>query len=60
VTRHFPIVFRVHDLRSCMAGKVHAVLARVVADVDPFLEDARDHRLLNRALLLDELGRRDT
>jgi predicted nucleotidyltransferase component of viral defense system len=28
VTRHFPIVFRVHDLRSCMARKVHAVLAR--------------------------------
>ena len=28
VTRHFPITFRVHDLRSCMAGKVHALLAR--------------------------------
>jgi len=120
VTRYFPISFRVHDLRSCMAGKVHAVLARrwtkgrdlfdlawyltrperpspnfvllqnaldqtgwrgqkvgaknwravvrhrvesldwpsVVADVDPFLEDARDRRLLDRDLLLSELGRR--
>ncbi len=28
ITRHFPITFRVHDLGSCMAGKVHAVLAR--------------------------------
>ena len=28
VTRHFPITLRVHDLRSCMAGKVHALLAR--------------------------------
>lgn len=28
VTRHFPITFRVHDLSSCMAGKVHAVLTR--------------------------------
>ena len=117
VTRHFPIVFRVRDLRSCMAGKVHAVLARrwtkgrdlfdlgwyltradhpspnldllrnalaqtgwrgpaietgswrtivrdrltrldwpsVVADVDPFLEDSRDRRLLDRDLLLGEL-----
>jgi predicted nucleotidyltransferase component of viral defense system len=121
VTRHFPISFRVHDLRSCMAGKVHAVLARrwtkgrdlfdlawyltrpdrlspnfellrnaldqtgwrgrkveaknwrhvvrnrvesldwpsVVADVDPFLEDPRDRRLLDRELLLHELGRGD-
>ena len=121
VTRHFPVVFRVHDLRSCMAGKVHAVLARrwtkgrdlfdlawyltrpdrpspnlellrnaldqtgwrgpkveatnwrdvvrhrvgaldwpsVVADVDPFLEDPHDRRLLDRDLLLDELGRGD-
>lgn len=122
VTRHFPIVFRVHDLRSCMAGKVHAVLARrwtkgrdlfdlawyltradrpspnldllrnaleqtrwrgpaieagnwravvrnrvtaldwssVVADVDPFLEDPRDRRLLDRDLLLGELERSGT
>ena len=121
VTRHFPIVFRVHDLRSCMAGKVHAVLARrwtkgrdlfdlawyltradrpspnltllrnalaqtgwpgplveeknwrsivrdrvasldwtsVVTDVDPFLEDPGDRRLLNRDLLLAELERGD-
>jgi predicted nucleotidyltransferase component of viral defense system len=119
VTRHFPIVFRAHDLCSCMAGKVHAVLARrwtkgrdlfdlawyvtrperltpnldllrnalqqtnwrgpridaetwrsvlqervgslnwsaVVADVDPFLEDPRDRQLLDRDLLLSELGR---
>ena len=119
VTRHFPIVFRAHDLRSCMAGKVHAVLARrwtkgrdlfdlawyltradrpspnltllrnaleqtgwkgprveeknwrgivrrrvraldwaaVVADVDPFLEEPGDRRLLDRDLLLAELGR---
>lgn len=28
ITRHFPITFRVHDLSSCMAGKVHALLAR--------------------------------
>jgi hypothetical protein len=28
VTRHFPIVFRAHDLPSCMAGKVHALLTR--------------------------------
>jgi predicted nucleotidyltransferase component of viral defense system len=28
VTRHFPITLRVHDLSSCMAGKVHALLAR--------------------------------
>ena len=120
VTRYFPITFRVHDLRSCMAGKVHAVLARrwtkgrdlfdlawyltrpdrpspnlvllrnalaqtgwqgrkidarnwrrvvrdrvqsldwplVVADVDPFLEDPRDRQLLDREMLLHELGRR--
>ena len=119
VTRHFPISFRVHDLRSCMAGKVHAVLARrwtkgrdlfdlawyltrpdrpspnldllrnalkqtgwkgprveadswrevvgqrvgsldwrsVVTDVEPFLEDTRDRRLLDRKMLLSELGR---
>jgi len=119
VTRHFPITFRVHDLRSCMAGKVHAVLARrwtkgrdlfdlawyltrsdrpspnldllrnalaqtgwrgptidagswrdvvrervasldwpvVAADVDPFLEDPRDRQLLDREILLAELGR---
>jgi hypothetical protein len=118
VTRHFPISFRVHDLRSCMAGKVHAVLARrwakgrdlfdlawyltrpdrpspnldllknalaqtvrrgpaieasnwreavgrrirsldwqaVVEDVEPFLEDSRDRRLLDRDLLLAELA----
>jgi len=121
VTRHFPITFRVHDLRSCMAGKVHAVLARrwakgrdlfdlawyltrpdrpspnlellrnalaqsrwrgakiderswrkvvrdrvasldwpsVVADVGPFLEDPHDQQLLDRAMLLHELGRKD-
>jgi predicted nucleotidyltransferase component of viral defense system len=119
VTRHFPITFRVHDLRSCMAGKIHAVLARryakgrdlfdlawylthpdnpapnltllgnalaqtrwkgpevssrtwrkilrrrlasldwpaVVRDVEPFLEDPGDLRLLNRKLLLAELRR---
>jgi predicted nucleotidyltransferase component of viral defense system len=119
VTRHFPIALRVHDLPSCMAGKVHAVLARrwtkgrdlfdlawyltrpdrlspnldllrnalaqtgwrgaridarnwrriirrrvasldwpaVVADVDPFLEDPRDRTLLDREILLAELGR---
>ena len=28
ITRHFPISFRVHDLGSCMAGKVHALLSR--------------------------------
>jgi predicted nucleotidyltransferase component of viral defense system len=28
ITRHFPITFRVHDLRSCMAGKIHALLSR--------------------------------
>ena len=28
ITRHFPISFRVHDLRSCMAGKIHALLSR--------------------------------
>lgn len=28
ITRHFPINFRVHDLGSCMAGKVHALLSR--------------------------------
>jgi hypothetical protein len=118
VTRHFPIVFRVHDLQSCMAGKVHALLSgrwtkgrdlfdlswyltrperpvpnflllqnalsqtgwkgpnvgpaswrqvlveRVAAldwpavldDVDPFLEDPRDRSLLDRDLLLKELG----
>ncbi len=31
ITRHFPITFRVHDLSSCMAGKIHAVLARSYA-----------------------------
>ena len=31
----------------------------VVADVDPFLEDPRDRRLLDRDLLLDELGHGD-
>jgi len=119
VTRHFPVVFRAHDLASCMAGKIHAVLARpyakgrdlfdlawylthpqrpapnldllrnalaktgwsgerieaatwrkivatrvasldwptVVRDVEPFLEDPRDRMLLERELLLEELGR---
>jgi predicted nucleotidyltransferase component of viral defense system len=28
ITRHFPISFRVHDLSSCMAGKIHAVVSR--------------------------------
>ena len=28
ITRHFPITFRVHDLSSCLAGKIHALLAR--------------------------------
>ena len=28
VTRHFPISFRAHDLSSCLAGKIHALLAR--------------------------------
>lgn len=28
ITRHFPISFRVHDLSSCMAGKIHALLSR--------------------------------
>jgi predicted nucleotidyltransferase component of viral defense system len=28
ITRHFPITFRIHDLSSCMAGKIHALLAR--------------------------------
>jgi predicted nucleotidyltransferase component of viral defense system len=28
ITRHFPITFRVHDLGSCMAGKIHALLSR--------------------------------
>jgi predicted nucleotidyltransferase component of viral defense system len=28
ITRHFPMTFRVHDLSSCMAGKIHALLAR--------------------------------
>jgi predicted nucleotidyltransferase component of viral defense system len=121
VARHFPMVFRVHDLRSCMAGRVHAVLARrwtkgrdvfdlawyltradrpspnlmllrnaleqtgwpgptigeknwrgiirdrvaaldwpsVVADVDPLLEEPGDRRLLDRDVLLAELGRGD-
>jgi len=119
ITRHFPINFRVHDLRSCMAGKVHALLSRrytkgrdlfdlswyltrpdrplpnfdllrnaleqagwsgpkvdsrtwrdvlldrvssidwktVVRDVEPFLEDPRDRRLLDKQLLLSELRR---
>ena len=33
--------------------------ASVVADVDPFLEDPGDRRLLDRDLLLAELGRGD-
>lgn len=119
VTRHFPIAFRVHDLGSCMAGKIHAVLARrytkgrdvfdlawyvthperpgpnltllgnaldqtgwkgkkvtagswrrvlrsrlanldwtkVRRDVEPFLEDPADLRLLSRDLLIAELRR---
>jgi hypothetical protein len=119
VTRHFPITFRVHDLSSCMAGKIHAVLTRryakgrdlfdlawyltrpdrpspnlellanalaqtgwkgpaigtgtwrkvlverlaaldwpaVIADVEPFLEDTGDRRLLERDTVLRELGR---
>lgn len=119
VTRHFPMVFRAHDLRSCMAGKVHALLTRpytkgrdlfdlawylthperpspnmellrnalaqtgwdgpppseeswtgilaarlssldwgaAVRDVEPFLEDSRDLRLLDRDLVLAELAR---
>ena len=28
MTLHFPISFRVHDLSSCMAGKIHALLCR--------------------------------
>ncbi len=28
ITRHFPLSFRVHDLSSCMAGKIHALLTR--------------------------------
>jgi predicted nucleotidyltransferase component of viral defense system len=28
VTRHFPISFCAHDLRSCLSGKIHALLAR--------------------------------
>lgn len=28
VTRHFPVMFLVHDLSSCMAGKVLAILVR--------------------------------
>lgn len=31
ITRHFPITFRVHDLSSCMAGKIRALLARPYA-----------------------------
>lgn len=119
VTRHFPLTLRVHDLSSCLAGKLHALLTRghakgrdlfdlawylthperplpnftllgnaleqtgwkgprldeaawrqilvehvaaldwkaVTADVDPFLEDARDRSLLDRDLLLTELKR---
>jgi len=119
VTRHFPISFRVHDLSSCMAGKIHALLSRrytkgrdlfdlswyltrsdqptpnflllsnalgqtgwegpavgpgtwrgvlldrvasmdwpaVLRDVEPFLEDPRDRRLLDRDLLQSELRR---
>jgi hypothetical protein len=119
VTRHFAIVFRAHDLSSCMAGKIHALLTRaytkgrdvfdlawylthpqrplpnmemlrnalaqtgwegppaseeswtciltdrlssldwagIVRDVEPFLEDSRDLRLLDRDLLLAELAR---
>jgi len=122
VTRHFPIVFRAHDLASCMAGKLHALFARghakgrdvydlgwflthpqrpepnlallgnawrqthadacridpgawrsalierllafdwpaIVRDVEPFLEDARDIRLLDRHLLVSELRRMDS
>jgi predicted nucleotidyltransferase component of viral defense system len=119
ITRHFPISFRVHDLSSCMAGKIHALLSRrytkgrdlfdlswyltrpdrpspnfdllrnaleqtrwkgpevgpgtwrgvllhrvrsldwpaVLSDVGPFLEDPRDRQLLDREMLLSELGR---
>jgi predicted nucleotidyltransferase component of viral defense system len=119
ITRHFPISFRVHDLSSCMAGKIHALLSRrytkgrdlfdlswyltrpdrlspnlkllrnaleqtgwkgpkvgpgtwraillhrvasldwpaVLRDVEPFLEDPRDRRLLDREMLLSELRR---
>lgn len=119
VTRHFPISFRVHDLSSCMAGKIHALLSRrytkgrdlfdlcwyltrsdrptpnflllrnaleqtgwngptvgpgtwrgvlldrvasmdwtaVLRDVEPFLEDSRDRRLLDRETLESELRR---
>jgi len=28
VTRYFPVSFCAHDLRSCLSGKVHALLAR--------------------------------
>ena len=28
ITRHFPISFRVYDLPSCLAGKIHALLSR--------------------------------
>src|SRR5204862_6191800 len=28
ITRHFPITFRVRDLRSCMAATMHALLRR--------------------------------
>ncbi len=28
ITKYFPISFRVHDLSSCMAGKIHALLSR--------------------------------
>ncbi len=119
ITRHFPISFRVHDLSSCMAGRIHALLSRrytkgrdlfdlswyltrpdrpspnfdllrnaldqtgwkgpkvepgtwrgvlrgrvasldwpsVLRDIDPFLEDPRDRQLLDREMLLSELGR---
>jgi len=120
VTRHFPVNLRVHDLGSCLSGKIHALLARryakgrdlfdlawylthpdrpepnlallknaleqtgwngpevgkdtwrgiiedriadldwpaITRDVEPFLEDPGDRRLLDRDLLLSELRRR--
>jgi hypothetical protein len=61
VTHHFPLVFRTHNLPSCLADKLDALLARGhtkghdAYDLAWFL--TQPERLLDRELLLGEIAR---
>lgn len=61
ITRHFPMTFRVHDLGSCLAGRIHAVLARQYAKGRDLFDLAwyltrPDHPLPNFELLENALA----